>query len=245
MLRRSPFALVASVSLASALMALSFSVWTGRNLTRSADRNGDGRPDVWRSYDRLGRILEMTLDTNFDGRSDVYEYYERGALVRRESDRDFNDRIDLVQQYEGPTSEHASSIVDVDADGTADLLVLFQGGRPVFTKWSHPKTSVRALATSLGAVSTPSARDDARPGQLVPLENPFAGDLAVRAVSIPADSGDAVGLSTAGGLPAAWSLYASPLARSTGLCSRIGAAFTSFVLLPYSPRGPPSLQLPA
>src|ERR1700730_5796243 len=65
---------------------------------RTEDQNGDGRPDVWRVYDRQGQLSEMAVDTNFDGRSDVHEYYEHSELVRRESDRDFNGRVDLVQE---------------------------------------------------------------------------------------------------------------------------------------------------
>src|SRR4029077_17187245 len=100
---------------------------------RSADRNGDGRADTWNMYDREGQGSQGSIDTNFDGRADVPERYERGALVRRELDRDFNDRVDLVQEFDPTTHEYARSVTDVDFDGTADLLVLFQGGRPVFS----------------------------------------------------------------------------------------------------------------
>ena len=53
--------------------------------------------------------------------------------MRRDSDRDFNDRVDLVQEFDPTTHEHVRTVVDVDSDGTADLLVLFQDGRPVFS----------------------------------------------------------------------------------------------------------------
>ena len=48
---------------------------------RAEDRNRDGRPDVWRSFDRHGRIAKISVDTNFDGRSDVEEFYESGTLI--------------------------------------------------------------------------------------------------------------------------------------------------------------------
>src|SRR5258708_5901630 len=98
-------------------------------------------PDVWRSYTRDGRIASVAVDTNFDGRSDVQEFYQDGALVRRESDRDFNDRVDLVQEFDQTTQQIVRSVVDVNSDGVADLLVLFQDGRPVYTKsaaWPRP-----------------------------------------------------------------------------------------------------------
>ena len=108
---------------------------------RTEDQNRDGQPDVWREYDGLGRLAGVLVDTNFDGRSDVHEYYDDdGALVRRESDRDFNDRVDLVQEFDAKTRERARSVVDTDFDGTADLLVLFQGGKPVWIApgWDDP-----------------------------------------------------------------------------------------------------------
>src|SRR6202521_3362175 len=76
------------------------SLWHASGYVRTEDQNGDGRPDVWRVYDRQGLLSEVTADTNFDGRSDVHEYYEHGALVRRESDGDFNGRVDFVQEFE-------------------------------------------------------------------------------------------------------------------------------------------------
>src|SRR5579864_6721132 len=77
---------------------------------RTEDRNGDGRPDVWRTYDRRGRLTEVAFDTNFDGRSDVLEYYDQGALVRRETDRNFDGRVDLVESFDRLTHERVRPI---------------------------------------------------------------------------------------------------------------------------------------
>src|ERR1700681_477964 len=123
--------LVSVCAIACAAVAATW-LWSPAAHVRSADRNGDGRPDIWRTYSRQGQLSYVAIDTNFDGRADVQEYYEHGALVRRESDRDFNDRVDLVQEFDPTTQEHVRSVVDVDSDGTADLLVLFQDGQPVF-----------------------------------------------------------------------------------------------------------------
>src|SRR5215468_9686103 len=99
---------------------------------RAEDRNGDGRPDEWRRYDGQGHLAQISVDSNFDGRSDVEEYYDSdGVLLRRESDRDFNGQIDLVEEFDPSTHERARSVVDVDYDGLADLLVFFHDGRPV------------------------------------------------------------------------------------------------------------------
>src|ERR1700733_5200776 len=81
-------AVILSVLVCAAVAAVSPRSSLG--FLRTEDRDGDGRPDVWRTYDRQGRLSEVAIDTNFDGRSDVREFYERSFLVRRESDRDFN-----------------------------------------------------------------------------------------------------------------------------------------------------------
>src|SRR5712691_4157545 len=106
--------LVVTVCALAGAAVAAISLWSPAALVRAADQNGDGRPDVWRVYDRQGQLAEVAVDSNFDGRSDVHEYYERGALVRRESDRDFNDRVDLVQEFDPATGEPERSIVDVD-----------------------------------------------------------------------------------------------------------------------------------
>src|SRR4029077_17049201 len=148
MLRRSHRLLV--VVLCTVPCAAVAAVWqqpaTGYVVTE--DHNGDGRPDVWRVYDRQRQLSEVSVDTNFDGRSDVHEYYERGALVGRESDRDFNDRVDLIEEFDSTTRDRVRSVVDVDYDGVADLLVLFQRGQPVFTKWTHQVTPRAAIGGS-------------------------------------------------------------------------------------------------
>ena len=216
--------------------AATMSLWAPGPDVRTEDQNRDGRPDVWRVYDRQGQLAQVAVDTNFDGRSDVHEYYQGSALVRRESDRDFNDRVDLVQEFDPTTREPIRSVVDVDFDGTADLLVLFQGGQPVFSRWAHPvpAADVRADA-ALHAAASPRTADD----QLAPLEDPFRADLAVRAVHLVAASGDYVGLSTSGGLPASCTAITSPLAVSSDASGSICSDLSSAKVVQYSPRGPP------
>src|SRR5215467_13299524 len=108
-------------------------VWPARRV-RTADQNGDGRPDVWRRYDARGRLTEVDVDSNFDGSPDIAEYYDRGVLVRRETDRNFNGQADLIEEFDAETHSRTRSVVDVDYDGTADLLVLFRNGEAVFAK---------------------------------------------------------------------------------------------------------------
>lgn len=206
---------------------------------RVQDKNGDGRPDIWRLYDRQGRLSEVTVDTNFDGRPDVHEYYRRGALVRRESDRNFNDRVDLVQEFDPATRQHTRSVVDVDFDGTADLLVLFRDGQPVGLTWSRP--APRATGANAALFASASAR--AAHGPLAPLEDPFSRGLSVASTRGLASSGDSVGLSTSGGLPASISDVVCPLAPSSFVSVARVSHASSTTVVPYSPRGPPATRL--
>jgi hypothetical protein len=215
--------------------AAAVSLWPA-GYVRTEDHNGDGRPDVWRAYDRHGQLSEVAVDTNFDGRSDVHEYYERGALVRRESDRDFNDQVDLIEEFDPATSERVRSVEDVDYDGTADLLVLFQGGQPVFRKWAHP---VAPAVPGGGRDRHPDVSSRTADDHLEPLEDPFRTDLAMRAAPVAAGSGDCVGLSTSGGLPDSCRHVGSPLAASSGLEPVGQRRSPSTILDATSSRGPP------
>jgi hypothetical protein len=233
--RRSRCSLLASLCAGACVAAAAVSLWPA-GYVRTEDHNGDGRPDVWRAYDRHGQLSEVAVDTNFDGRSDVHEYYERGALVRRESDRDFNDRVDLIEEFDPATSERVRSVEDVDYDGTADLLVLFQGGEPVFRKWARP---VGSAVLSGGRDRHPDVSSRTADDQLAPLEDPFRTDPAMRAAHVAAGSGDCVGLSTSGGLPDSCRRVGSPLASSSGLELIALRRSPSTILDATSSRGPP------
>jgi len=236
---RSP---VVSVCALACVAVAATSLWSPAAHVRTADKNGDGRPDIWRTYNHQGQLSRVAVDTNFDGRADVQEYYERGVILRRESDRDFDDRVDLVQEFDPATGEHARSVVDVDFDGTADLLVLFQGGQPVFSKWAH---LVTPAAVSADAARNAEASARTADGQLAPLEDPFRSDLSVRAARGVAGSGDCVGLSTSGGLPTPGIDIARSLASSSDAADSSISNLSSAIVVPYSPRGPPAAHLPS
>jgi hypothetical protein len=153
--------------------------------TTSDDRNGDGRPDIWRTYDRAGHLVEVAVDSNFDGRSDVHEYYTGGDLIRRESDRNFDDRVDLVEEFDTTTHEPVRATIDLDFDGIADVLTLFQDGRPVYSVNASPRQPDRPEDGS-----TRAARARVGRSPITPLEDPFALDPAVRSQRSPVPAVD-------------------------------------------------------
>lgn len=198
---------------------------------RTADRNGDGRPDVWRHYDTRGRLAKVDIDSNFDGEPDIEEYYERGALVRRESDRNFNGQADLVEEFDPATHAPTRSVIDVDADGAADLLVLFRDGRPVFSEWARSKPSD---SRSRPAVHRTGA------GRLVALADPFQSDTAFRPARAVSDDAECVGLSTSGGLPSPCVATRGRAPTSARLVAPDAPPHAATPLLPRSPRAPPA-----
>jgi len=94
-LRRWLAAFLAGSSFASTILTFG----TLAQTVVTEDSNRDGGPDVWHVYDRDGQLAEVAHDTNLDGRPDIREYYDHAFRIRRESDRNFNSQIDLVEDY--------------------------------------------------------------------------------------------------------------------------------------------------
>ena len=201
-----------------------------RRLVRTWDQNGDGRPDVWRHFDARGQVTLVEVDSNFDGQPDIEEFYERGALVRRESDRNFNGQADLIEEFDAETHGQIRSVVDIDFDGTADLLVLFRDGRPVYSKRAPSKPSDTA--------GQPTVRK-ADNTHLARLVDPFESDTAVRTVRVAPTVDVCIGLSTSGGIPSAAIELTGRLSLSTRLVSTRVSPRTPALLFPRSPRAPP------
>ncbi len=215
-------ALLAGASVAASGGQFPARVWT-------QDRNGDGRADVWYQSDPTGQQLLVEIDSNFDGRPDIQEYYERGNLIRRELDRDFNDQIDSVEEFDPVTHEPVRAIVDVDLDGTADLLVLFKEGHPAFSKMSAAGTRPATARMSLPPFEG---------GRLVALKDPFASETAIRNTRTASPGTRLVGLSTSGGLPERVLRVGAP-AAARRQASPETRALASASSLSFSSRAPP------
>lgn len=182
---RCPRRLALAVAALICGLTLTVSLWTPGELVRTEDQNHDGRPDVWRYYDRHGRLDRVDVDTNFDGRADRRTFYRDGVLTRTETDRNFDNQIDLIEEFDLLGREHVRSVVDANFDGTADLLVLFQDGQPVHSEWRTPPPShdlpQARVANTVHLGESPSAGG----GTLLALEDPFVADTALRATHRP------------------------------------------------------------
>ena len=140
--------------------------------------------------------------------------------------------MDLVQEFDAKTAESMRSVVDVDFDGTADLLVLFQDGRAVFAKWA---SHVARVAVNAGAAPRSGLTARAADAQLTPLEDPFRSDLSVRAVRGAVTSGDCVELSASGGLPASSTDLSDPPSPCSVASGPAVSHLRSAFVVPYSP----------
>jgi hypothetical protein len=65
----------------------------GRLAEEDVDSNGDGRPDVWKFYVN-GQLQRIRRDRNFDGKADIWEIYARGRLERVGLDDSFDGHVD-------------------------------------------------------------------------------------------------------------------------------------------------------
>jgi hypothetical protein len=213
-------------------IAVAMSVWPsaiGRMQTE--DTNHDGSPDVWRYYDARGELTHVAIDSNFDGHPDRDEQYREGSLWRRETDRNFDERVDLVEEFDPETHAPLKSIVDVDFDGRADLRVLFLDGRPVHSDWARAAggaeqddASAPSPSAGLVALFDPFARTTAF-GRAEPAH--AADTVVVAPDSLPFDRSNTFGLV----LPRR---ELTSLGDSSPRCN----AFS-----PVSPRAPPSQTL--
>lgn len=95
----------------------------GRIAEEDVDTNHDGKPDVWKFYVN-GQLQRIRRDRNGDGKPDVWEIYAKGRLERVGMDESYDghvDRWDRDEQlkYEADTAErNARAVLEADA-GTA------------------------------------------------------------------------------------------------------------------------------
>ncbi len=86
---------------------------------QSVDVDGNGQPDV-RTVMEGGRAKCRETDANFDGRVDIYRWFDlsNGFVTRVEDDYDFDGRIDVVSTWENNLP--VRDILDTNFDGRTD-----------------------------------------------------------------------------------------------------------------------------
>jgi hypothetical protein len=187
------------------------------------------------------RILVVAIDSNRDGRSDVQEYYDLdGGLLRRDSDRNFNGQVDLVEEFDATTHEQQRSIADTDDDGSADLLVLFEAGRAVFAERTSQR--LNAGTTSPGDDVWPRSAGKPTGGTLRPLTDPFQLDTAVGGNLPQGDGSDRLAVASSEGLPLSPIAIVIPHVTSLGRRMIDGHRAESTTVAGPSLRGPPFLS---
>ena len=70
----------------------------GEALHEEADRDFDGRIDLWINFVD-GRMAEEDVDTNHDGKPDEWKFYVNGELQRIRRDRNFDGKPDAWEMY--------------------------------------------------------------------------------------------------------------------------------------------------
>ena len=213
------------------IVAVAMSVWPSAiGRLQTEDTNHDGRPDIWRYYDARGELTHVTIDSNFDGHPDREEEYRHGSLSRRDTDRNFDHRVDLVEDFDPSTHEHVKSTVDADFDGRADLLVLFQDGRPVHSEWAKPVIG----SGPIDAASPPGDR-------LIALVDPFDQSAAFGVPQLTRAT-DTIPVGVDGLVVGGPNLFGEALPRHAR-ASLTDRAPRAIAFSPASPRAPPSQTL--
>jgi len=92
------------------------------------DVNGDSQVDI-RTLMIGGRPRCRETDANFDGRVDIYRWFDSatGNVERVEDDYDFDGRIDVVATFEGGVV--VRDVLDTNFDGRTDTWRDYRNGR--------------------------------------------------------------------------------------------------------------------
>lgn len=132
-------------------------VWTdfvaGHVAEESVDTNGDGKPDVWKFYTD-GRLQRIRRDRNFDGQPDAWEIYSAGRLERMGVDETFDghvdrwDRDDELKRQADMAEQKARSDMDAVSDAGAAPNADADASAPEAETVPSPKSTTSKSTTS-------------------------------------------------------------------------------------------------
>jgi hypothetical protein len=86
--------------------------------SEEADRNYDGKSDIWITYEK-GQISKQSFDTMFKGNPDEFHFYRDGKLKRIERDRNGDGKMDIWEFYLA-NGQLERMGVDLDFNGKVD-----------------------------------------------------------------------------------------------------------------------------
>jgi hypothetical protein len=105
---------------------------------RTADLDGDGRPEVWKYYktvpdpDHPGEqktiLVREDLDLNWDGKPDIWRYFnDKGQVEKEEWDTDYDGKIDEIRYFEDGIIVRSER--DRNNDGKFDVVRYYKNGK--------------------------------------------------------------------------------------------------------------------
>lgn len=103
----------------------------GKLRKEAIDLNNDKQPDIFNYYatDQRRRLVRKESDINFDGKVDVTSHYEDGNLTREEIDADFDGRLDWTDFYQD--GKRIRQEADTQWDGKTDTWKFFEEGKVI------------------------------------------------------------------------------------------------------------------
>lgn len=123
-----------------------------------ADRNYDGKSDLWINYDK-GLIAKQAFDSKFAGKADEFHYYKAGKLKRVERDRNADGNIDVWEYYDANARLERMG-VDLDFNGRIDIWYRDEVARAEQKKISGATAAAAASASaSASASAKPKAKE--------------------------------------------------------------------------------------
>lgn len=153
------------------------------------DVNNDGQTDV-RTMMEGGRPRCRETDANFDGRVDVYRWFDaEGAVTRVEDDYDFDGRIDVVVTYEHGVP--VRDVLDTNFDGITDTWRDYRNGRVVELRRdanNDARVDTWERFDEAGRL-TYAAIDANHDGQPDPEPRPAAGASTADTATVAGDAG--------------------------------------------------------